>query len=143
MNYFFSKTRLLATTFAFILLFAAALLGQGQAEAAPKSVTLTTFRTICGRGVITVHWTTDMERFTQGYNLYRSTSKSALGERLNQAMIPQNGGNGGGSYLHNDTTVTPATTYYYTVEEIALNGNTVQHGPVSGNLNCARIVPTF
>jgi hypothetical protein len=142
MNHFFTKTRLLATTFAFVFLFAAALLGQGQAEAAPKAVTLTSFRTTCARSMIIVSWTTDMERFTEGYNLYRSTSKSVLGERLNTSMIPQNGGNGAGSYVHNDTNVAPATNYFYTVEEIARNGNTVQHGPVAGNLSCARINPT-
>lgn len=135
----FSKTRLLATTFAFILFVAAALLGSGQADAAPKMVTLTSFKTMCGRGMIIVSWTTDMERFTTGYNLYRSTNKSALGQRLNNATIPANGGNGPGSYLYHDNTTAPGTNYFYTVEEIALNGSTILHGPAAGNMNCVTL----
>lgn len=139
MNQFFSKSRLVATSFAFILFVAFALLGQGQAEAAPKAVTLTSFKTMCGRGMIIVTWTTDMERFTRGYNLYRSTSKLALGDRLNAGMIPANGGNGGGTYIHHDTTAQSGSNYFYTVEEVALNGNTTLHGPTAGNLSCGSL----
>lgn len=137
MNHFFTKSRLITTAFALVFFFTAAFLSLHQADAAPKMVSLTSFKTSCARSAILVMWTTDMERFTQGYNLYRSTTKSALGERLNTTMIPKNGGNGAGSYLFNDSNVQPTLTYFYTVEEIALNGSTTLHGPTQGNLNCA------
>lgn len=137
MSTFITKSRLITTTIALVLFFTTTFLGLNQVDAAPKTLTLTSFKTSCARSAILVMWTTDMERYTQGYNLYRSTTKSALGERLNTTMIPKNGGNGAGSYLFNDNHVQVGTTYFYTVEEIALNGGTTLHGPTQGNLNCA------
>lgn len=136
MNTFFHKIRLYPALLAFVCFITATFALYGTAGAAPKALNLTTFKTSCGRGMVIVHWATDMERFTVGYHIYRSTSKSAVGERLNTAMIPQNGGNGAGSYFYNDTNVQVGTVYFYTVEEIALNGSGTLHGPVSGTLNC-------
>jgi hypothetical protein len=131
-----SKTRFLLPIVAFAVLMVALLAGAEQASTAPKSVNLTSFKTSCGRGMVVLTWTTDMERFTQGYHLYRSTAKSSLGERITGTMIPQNGGNGGGNYVYNDRAVAGGVTYFYTVEEIAMNGGTTLHGPVTGMLNC-------
>ena len=137
MTRFILSSRRLITMFAFVLFMAAALLGYGTTYAAPKALTLTTFKLQCNTRAMHLYWETDMERYTQGYNVYRSTSKLSVGERVNPTMIPKNGGNGGGSYTYVDNDVVPGENYYYHIEAVLLNQQTSLYGPASGTYNCA------
>jgi hypothetical protein len=136
MTRFILSSRRLITMFAVVLCMAAALLGHGTTHAAPKAITLTALKLQCSARAMHLLWETDMERYTTGYHVYRSTSKVAIGERVNQTMIPKNGGNGAGSYIYSDRDVVNGQVYYYHVESVGLRGDTTLHGPVSSTFTC-------
>ena len=79
-----------------------------------------------------VAWETASELDNAGFNLYRSTVAEGDAVKLNAALIPAQGGpTQGASYSYDDADVTPGTTYYYTLEDVDLNGRTTPHGPVA------------
>jgi len=85
-----------------------------------------------GGGPIVLEWTTASEVNAAGFNLYRSTSLDGPYVRINPALIPAgNDPLAGGRYRYEDSATVPGQTYYYWLEEVALNGTTTRHGPVA------------
>ena len=79
---------------------------------------------------VEISWEATTEVIAVGYNLYRSGSQTGERTRLNPEPVPtQTPGrlvSIGHSYL--DTSATPGRTYYYWVEMIDRNGETIEEG---------------
>ncbi|MGB9724374.1 MAG: hypothetical protein ACPL7G_10820, partial [Chloroflexia bacterium] len=71
------------------------------------------------------------EQDNAGFNLYRSASLQEKGEKVNATLIPSccPGGGEGAVYNFLDTTARPGQTYFYTLEDVDLNGRRTAHGP--------------
>ncbi|MGB9723740.1 MAG: hypothetical protein ACPL7G_07570, partial [Chloroflexia bacterium] len=71
------------------------------------------------------------EQDNAGFNLYRSASLQEKGEKVNATLIPSRspGGGEGASYEFLDTAARPGQTYFYTLEDVDLNGRRTAHGP--------------
>jgi hypothetical protein len=83
------------------------------------------------RSSVTVEWTTASEVDHAGFNLYRSESPAGPWVKLNPQPIPPAGDPiVGGKYSYVDDTVEPGRTYYYQLEDVALNGATTSHPPI-------------
>ncbi len=97
------------------------------------AVTLADLRAEAQSDHVLVTWETVSEANNQGFNLYRSTSPDAAGEKINAALIPSQapGSAQGAVYTWQDAGVTAGTTYYYTLEDLDLSGAASLHGPVS------------
>lgn len=100
----------------------------------PLAVMLASFGAEQQGGVVMVSWETSTELNNRGFNLYRSTSPSLLGQPLNSVLIPSQaqGSNTGFVYTWQDQSdLVVGTTYYYSLVDVNLNGATTLHGPVS------------
>jgi len=103
----------------------------------PTAVNLLSFTArpglCCGQGCILLAWETASEQDNVGFHLYRSTRLDALGERVNETLIPSSvpGGEQGSVYEFLDELVLPGVTYYYTLEDVDFSGNRTAHGPVA------------
>lgn len=97
------------------------------------AVTLADLRAEAYSDHVLVTWETVSEVNNQGFNLYRSTSPDSAGEKINAALIPSQapGSAQGAVYVWQDANVTAGTTYYYTLEDLDINGAASLHGPVS------------
>ncbi len=98
----------------------------------PTAVRLARFEARPAGTGIRVEWETASEVDNVGFHLYRSTSLDSLGERLNEALIPsQAPGQGlGALYTFYDESAAPGVAYYYTLEDVNLDGQVTPHGPV-------------
>jgi hypothetical protein len=98
----------------------------------PTAVKLASFEARPDAVDILISWETESEIDNLGFNLYRSTVSEALGERLNEGLIPSKvpGGSYGASYAFLDETAWSGATYYYTLEDVDGDGRRTQHGPV-------------
>ena len=111
--------------------------GGGEVEdgqsPAPTAVRLVSFGASPASEGILVAWETASEIDNLGFHLYRSTSLEALGERLNDTLIPSRspGSGQGASYEYRDRTALPGITYYYTLEDVDASGGRTRHGPVA------------
>ncbi len=76
-------------------------------------------------------WETVSEAGNAGFNLYRADNATAPQSLL--AFVPSQapGSAQGYSYAWQDSNVEAGRTYWYWLEDIALNGATTLHGPVS------------
>lgn len=80
---------------------------------------------------ITVEWRTETEINAAGFNVYRASSVDGPYSKLNDELIPGEGGpTSGASYVYVDDNVQPGTTYYYRLEDIELDNSAVQHPPL-------------
>lgn len=97
------------------------------------AVTLADLRAEARSDHVLVTWETVSEANNQGFNLYRSTSPDSAGEKVNAVLIPSQapGSAQGAVYTWQDTDVTAGATYYYTLEDLDINGASSLHGPVS------------
>jgi|GEM_PF-3180216 len=102
----------------------------------PTAVKLLAFAGRPASSGILLAWETATEEDNAGFHLYRSTRIDAVGVRLNAALIPSQapGGGQGAAYTLLDATAEPGTTYYYTLEDVDLNGTPTPHGPVAAAL---------
>lgn len=84
-----------------------------------------------GPASVTVEWTTASEVDHAGFNLYRSESPDGPWVQLNRELIPPAGDPiVGGQYSYVDDTVEPGRTYYYQLEDLALDGSSTRHPPI-------------
>lgn len=91
-----------------------------------------------GDGVL-LTWETVAEIDNAGFNVYRAAGGSVEDRpqqewvKLNAALIPAAapGSSQGHAYTWIDTTAAPGVTYWYMLEDVALNGATTQHAPVA------------
>ncbi len=103
----------------------------------PTAVTLESMEAVQAPagGRIDVTWQTAQETDNQGFNLWRGTARDDPNViKLNAAIIPSQapGGGLGASYAYADTyQLTAGTTYYYWLEDVALDGTTGRHEPVT------------
>lgn len=104
----------------------------------PQVVTLNYFTATCRPADVFLEWETASEVNALGFNLFRSTSPDELGTQLNSEMIPtQAPGGGGAYYAYTDSAVSSPATYYYTLQDVGMNGQTFDHDPISTHYPCA------
>ena len=85
-------------------------------------------------GDIDVTWTTAQEIGNLGFNLWRGTSPAGPDVKLSTTIIPSQGpdSNTGFNYAYADNgQFVPGATYYYWLEDVALDGTVTRHEPVS------------
>lgn len=99
----------------------------------PAAVLLNTFEAASQPDHVLVTWETASEMGNLGFNLYRNSSADVPGQQINATLIPSQapGSTQGAFYTWQDADVTPGSIYYYWLEDVALNGATTLHGPVS------------
>lgn len=100
-------------------------------SAAP--VTLTELKATPYNGVVDIEWTTGSELDHLGFNVYRSVNMNSGYVQVNSQIIKNiaTAGSAHGDYIFRDETVTNGFNYFYYIEDVAFNGTTTMHGPVS------------
>ena len=99
-------------------------------------VDLTAFFTQAAKESILITWETASEIDNAGFHLWRSDAENGEYLRITEDLIPADGGpTWGASYTYEDFDVKPNLTYYYKLEDIAYNGVSAFHGPVSATLS--------
>jgi hypothetical protein len=100
--------------------------------APPTVIELSEFSAVPGAFEVTIQWVTESEIDNAGFNLYRSTSENGEYTKINAMLIPARGSTTqGAAYEFIDRDVKNRETYYYTLEDIDINGRSTSHGPVS------------
>jgi uncharacterized repeat protein (TIGR01451 family)/fimbrial isopeptide formation D2 family protein len=98
----------------------------------PTAIRLTMFGAIRTGAGVRVRWTTGSERNTFGYTILRGTTPNRASAIAVSVLITARGGeNVDTSYMWDDPTAEPGTTYYYWLQETEVNGQTNDYGPVS------------
>lgn len=96
----------------------------------PTAVYLAGFNATRQPGQVLVTWQTTLEINVIGFNIYRSTSPYGQRELLTPDMVLSQGMGGlGGSYQFIDLTAQEGVTYYYWLEVVDLEGNSIE-GPL-------------
>lgn len=120
-------------------------LGQGYwyGGAVPTAVKLVSFTARPSGAAVLLTWETAAEWDNLGFNLYRRGTLEKPATRLNAALIPSccPGGGEGATYAFLDTTVQPGAVYFYTLEDVDLNGVRTLHGPVQAIAPYALFLP--
>ncbi len=98
----------------------------------PLAVTLAAFTADATADGVILTWETVAETDNAGFNLYRAESEAGPWAQLNEALIPSAapGSSTGHVYTYTDTTVEPGATYWYMLEDVALDGTATRHAPV-------------
>jgi hypothetical protein len=100
----------------------------------PLAVTLASFDARAQPDHVLVTWETVSELNNAGFNLYRTGSANQQpGPADLLAFVPSQapGASQGAAYYFDDRNVTAGETYWYWLADIALDGTTTLHGPVS------------
>jgi hypothetical protein len=105
-------------------------------EDTPTAAELGGFEANDGNGAIELVWETAVELDTMGFNVYRAESVIGLRTALNSSLIASQapGSPVGTSYRSVDTTARPGVTYYYWLQELDINFETAEYGPVRAQL---------
>ncbi|MGD1994779.1 MAG: hypothetical protein PVI59_16420, partial [Anaerolineae bacterium] len=103
-------------------------------EPVVTAVTLMAFTATPVEDDIALAWETATEIDSVGFNLYRGDGPYQQDIQLNDMLIPSQapGNSLGGSYFFLDTDVEKGRTYYYWLEDVSLEGNTL-YGPVQAS----------
>lgn len=98
-------------------------------EAALASVSLSSFDAFPEANRIVLHWETESEVDTLGFNIWRGTQcNAAAAARVNPSLIPATGqGAIGSSYDHADTDVEQGVLYDYRIEDVDNAGQATCH----------------
>ncbi len=110
----------------------------------PTAVKLVSFAAVPSGAAIRLTWETAAEWDNLGFNLYRRSTLEGPAIRVNPDLIPPAhppGSGEGGTYTFLDTTVTGGATYFYTLEDVDLNGTRTLHGPVQATAPYAVFLP--
>ena len=95
-------------------------------------VTLSSFTAETGDGSVTLRWVTESEASNLGFRVYRSLEKEGEYTRLTSKLIEGAGtATGRRNYIFTDIRLTNGVTYWYKLEDIAFDGTTTMHGPIS------------
>lgn len=93
------------------------------------AVTLDSFEALPDANGVRVVWATVSESNTLGFRIFRGTTPDGPLVRLT-ALIPTQAPNGGGArYEFVDTSAQAGNTYYYYLDAVGTNGQTVRYGP--------------
>lgn len=98
------------------------------------AVTLESFEALPDANGVRVVWVTVNEQNTLGFRLYRATTANGSLTRLT-GLIPTQAPNGGGArYEFVDTSAEVGNFYYYYLDAIGTNGQTLRYGPATIDL---------
>jgi hypothetical protein len=98
------------------------------------AVTLGSFDALPDANGVRVVWVTLNEENTLGFRLFRGTTPNGAVTRLT-GLIPTQAPNGGGArYEFVDSSAEVGNTYYYYVDAIGTNGQTLRYGPAEIDL---------
>ena len=102
-------------------------------QTAPLAVNLAGFSVEATGSGVTLAWETVSETNNLGFNVYRGESVDGPWTQLNAEMIPAAapGSSQGSAYTWTDATATAGATYFYVLEDVALDGSLTRHDPVS------------
>ncbi|OQA44660.1 MAG: hypothetical protein BWY52_01558 [Chloroflexi bacterium ADurb.Bin325] len=102
----------------------------------PQAVTLAGWEARAVGSVVQLAWETVSETANAGFNLYRGPAAAGPWARLNPELIPARtpGATDGGQYAWTDTTVEIGATYWYLLEDVALDGALTRHDPVTATV---------
>lgn len=95
-------------------------------------ITLSQFTAQFDGSKVNLRWITTSEINTQGFYVLRSDSRDGTYARISSQINAIGDTHIGGIYQFADTNITFARTYFYKLEVIDINGNSIElHGPVS------------
>lgn len=108
------------------------------------AVTLESFEALPDANGVRVVWITVNEQNTLGFRLYRATSANGTLTRLT-GLIPTQAPNGGGArYEFVDTSAEVGNFYYYYLDAVGANGQTLRYGPATIDLTPTAVtIDTF
>jgi len=98
----------------------------------PLPVILTCFSATSDEGKVVLRWTTESEIDNLGFYVYRALAEDGEYERLTAELI-EGAGNSAvkQEYSFADVRLTNGITYWYKLEDVAFDGTTTMHGPIS------------
>ncbi|MBD3378813.1 hypothetical protein GF406_27545, partial [candidate division KSB1 bacterium] len=106
-------------------------------------VELATFEAELAQIAVLLKWATASEENNQGFNLYRSEQENGSYEKLNGSLIPGNGTTTNtNEYEFRDDRIESNKYYYYRLEDVDINGQAKQHGPINIFIDPALMAPT-
>lgn len=95
-------------------------------------ITLSQFTAQFDGSKVNLRWITTSEINTQGFYVLRSDSIDGTYSRVSSQITAIGNTHIGGIYQFSDTNITFSRTYFYKLEVIDINGNSIElHGPVS------------
>jgi len=98
-------------------------------------VELASFTAKSSEAFIRLDWETSSEMDNAGFNLWRCETKDGAYVKVNDALIPAEGGaSWGAAYRVDDTGVTSGRRYFYKLEDVNLAGDSTLHGPVAATV---------
>ena len=98
-------------------------------------VVLSSFTAIGGDTEITLRWRTECEMENIGFHLYRSLEKEGEYVCITRELIRGMGSSAWGEvYTYVDKRLINGRTYWYKLEDVAMDGTTRLHGPISAML---------
>ncbi len=102
------------------------------AQGSPLAVDLAVFSVEATAAGVVLTWETISEVGNAGFNVHRAASDTGPWTQINSALIPAAapGSSEGHAYTWIDATVTPGATYWYALEDVALDGTVTRHAPV-------------
>ncbi|MGQ9491035.1 MAG: alpha-1,6-glucosidase domain-containing protein [Anaerolineae bacterium] len=123
----------------------------------PLAVTLASFTATTSANGVALAWETVSEQNNADFNIYRAEAilpgndfngSAGPWTRLNPALIPAAapGSSEGHAYTFTDATVQPGVTYWYLLEDVALDGTATQHPPIQvtvGEPNSIKLATLF
>jgi len=107
--------------------------GMGTSESdIPLPVTLSSFIAQAGDGEVTLHWVTESEIDNLGFHVYRALEAEGVYEQLTAEVLEGAGtSTGRREYAFSDVRLSNGVTYWYRLEDVAFDGTTTLHGPIS------------
>jgi hypothetical protein len=104
----------------------------------PPAVAVSRFLARPVLSLIRVKWETTQEVGNAGFNLYRSVTRLGPKTKLNAGLIPTRvppGSIGGARYAWTDSGVVPGQGYFYWLESVSTEGDTILYGPAKARAN--------
>ena len=99
----------------------------------PQAVTLAFWAAHAEGTTVQLTWETVSEVANAGFNIYRGPSATGPWDRVNATLIPAQtpGATDGGQYAWTDAAVEAGATYWYALEDVALDGTLTRHDAVA------------
>jgi hypothetical protein len=109
----------------------------------PTVVELSSFTAASAGSSIMLKWETESETNNAGFNIRRAESENGEYVKINSELILTKGSSTrGAAYEFIDAAVQNQKTYYYQLEDIALEGTSTIHGPVHATVGSSASTTT-